>query len=111
MTPAQLAATKRGSQRCVGVSCPPVPTVDRVWRNSYAFPPGVTFLATPPCFQNHLSDNDMGRIERTREIARKRSRRVKLKKLRAKFALAKTETEKAALRDKAFKVSPQATLD
>lgn len=53
----------------------------------------------------------MGRVERSREIARKRTRKVKLKKLRAKFALAKSETEKAALRDKAFKVSPMATLD
>ncbi len=53
----------------------------------------------------------MGRIERTRELARNRARRAKLKKIRVKFAAAKTEAEKQALRDKAFRVSPLAVLD
>ena len=53
----------------------------------------------------------MGRVERSREIARRRTRRAKLKKLRAKFAAAKTESEKDTLRDKAFRVSPLASLD
>jgi hypothetical protein len=53
----------------------------------------------------------MGRIERQRELARRRSRRVKLKKLRTRLEAAKTETEKSALRDKAFRVSPLASLD
>ena len=53
----------------------------------------------------------MGRVERSREIARRRTRRAKLKKLREKFAQAKTESEKDALREKAFRVSPLASLD
>jgi hypothetical protein len=36
---------------------------------------------------------------------------VKLKKLRARFAAAKSETEKANISAKAFRVSPFATLD
>jgi len=53
----------------------------------------------------------MGRIERQREIARRRVRRVKLQKLRGKFAAAKTETDRAAIRTKAAKLSPFAVLD
>ena len=53
----------------------------------------------------------MGRVERSREIARRRTRRAKLKKLRGQFAEAKTDAEKDALREKAFKVSPLAKLD
>lgn len=53
----------------------------------------------------------MGRIERQRELARRRTRRVKLKKLRERFEAAKTETEKNELREKAFRVSPLASLD
>jgi len=48
----------------------------------------------------------MGRIERSRELARRRSRRVKLKKLREKLAVAKTDTEKQALVAKARRISP-----
>ncbi|MEZ6048154.1 MAG: DUF6800 family protein [Planctomycetaceae bacterium] len=47
----------------------------------------------------------MGRIERSREIARRRTRRVKLTKLRKKFAAAKTDAEKQALQEKATRVS------
>jgi hypothetical protein len=53
----------------------------------------------------------MGRIERQREIARKRTRRVKLKKLRTKLAAAKSETDKAALIAKIQRVSPFATVE
>lgn len=53
----------------------------------------------------------MGRVERTREIARRRTRRAKLKKIRARFAAAKTESEKADLRDKVRKISPLVILD
>ena len=53
----------------------------------------------------------MGRVERNREIARRRTRRAKLKKLRVKFAQASSEQEKDALREKAFRVSPLASLD
>lgn len=53
----------------------------------------------------------MGRIERSREIARSRTRKAKLKKLRARFANAKTETEKTALQEKLHKVSPFATFE
>jgi hypothetical protein len=48
----------------------------------------------------------MGRVERDRELARKRARRAKLKKLRAKYAAAKTETDKKAIFEKARKISP-----
>jgi len=48
----------------------------------------------------------MGRVERDRELARKRARRAKLKKLRVKYAAAKTEAEKKAILEKARKISP-----
>ena len=48
----------------------------------------------------------MGRVERDREIARRRVRRAKLKKLRVKYVAAKTEADKAAVFLKARKVSP-----
>ena len=40
----------------------------------------------------------MGRIERTREIARRRNRRAKLKKLRKQFAGAKSDAEKSEIK-------------
>jgi hypothetical protein len=52
----------------------------------------------------------MGRIERSREIARRRARRAKLKKLRGRFAIAKSEADKAGLRAKVQRLSPFATL-
>ena len=52
----------------------------------------------------------MGRIERTREIARRRNRRAKLKKLRKQFAKAQSATEKAEIQAKAHRVSPFAAL-
>ena len=48
----------------------------------------------------------MGRVERTREIARRRNRRTKLKTLRQAYREAKTESEKADIQEKLRKVSP-----
>lgn len=53
----------------------------------------------------------MGRVERTREIARRRQRRVKLKKLRARFAAATSRSEKQAIVEKVQKVSPLVDLE
>ncbi len=53
----------------------------------------------------------MGRVERTREIARKRTRRAKLKKLRARFAATKDNGEKQEIIAKARKISPFAVLE
>lgn len=53
----------------------------------------------------------MGRVERQREIARRRSRRVKLKKLRTRFSAAKTETDKSAIRTKVQRLSPFVVLE
>ncbi|MCH2212584.1 MAG: hypothetical protein MK110_14870 [Fuerstiella sp.] len=53
----------------------------------------------------------MGRIERTREIARRRKRRVQLKKLRTRFAAANSESEKAEILAKARRMSPFVTLE
>jgi hypothetical protein len=53
----------------------------------------------------------MGRIERTRELARRRTRKAKLKKLRKKFQQAETDSEKAAITAKAQRVSPFAVLE
>ena len=48
----------------------------------------------------------MGRVERTREIARRRARKVKLEQLRAKYAKATGESEKSLILTKARKLSP-----
>ncbi|MCA9075919.1 MAG: hypothetical protein KDA93_12850 [Planctomycetaceae bacterium] len=53
----------------------------------------------------------MGRVERSREIARRRSRRAKLTKLRKAYAEAKTESEKTDIQEKVRKLSPLVTLD
>jgi hypothetical protein len=53
----------------------------------------------------------MGRVERTRELARQRTRRAKLKKYRAKFAAAASEPEKEAIRVKVRVISPLVDLD
>lgn len=53
----------------------------------------------------------MGRVERTREIARRRSRRVKLKKLRQQYAKASSRGEKQAIVDKARRISPLVNLE
>jgi hypothetical protein len=48
----------------------------------------------------------MGRVERSRELARKRTRRAKLKKLRTKIEAAKSDTEKNAIVEKIRRISP-----
>ncbi len=53
----------------------------------------------------------MGRVERTREIARRRTRKVKLQKLRAKYAAAKSDSTKAEIMEKVRRISPLATMD
>lgn len=53
----------------------------------------------------------MGRVERDREIARRRSRRAKLKKLRTRFESATSQSEKDALATKARKLSPFVVLE
>ena len=52
----------------------------------------------------------MGRVERDREIARRRSRRAKLRKLRVKFRAATSDSEKAAIQEKARRISPLVNL-
>ena len=53
----------------------------------------------------------MGRVERQRELARRRKRRVQIKKLRVKYAAASSETEKAELLAKARRMSPFVELE
>ncbi len=53
----------------------------------------------------------MGRVERTREIARRRSRRAKLQKLRAKFAASTDNSEKQEIIAKVRRLSPFAVLE
>jgi hypothetical protein len=53
----------------------------------------------------------MGSVERTRELRRRRTRKEKLKKLRAKFAKAANETEKKLILEKARRVSPLVTFE
>ncbi|QDT31877.1 MULTISPECIES: DUF6800 family protein [Thalassoglobus] len=53
----------------------------------------------------------MGRIERSRELARRRTRRKKLKKLREMHAEAKSDAEKKEIAEKAYRVSPFAVLE
>ena len=48
----------------------------------------------------------MGRVERSREIARRRKRRVQIKKMRARYAAATSEGEKAEVLAKARRMSP-----
>ncbi len=48
----------------------------------------------------------MGRVERDRELARKRKRRAKLKKLREKYTAAQSQAEKDEIFLKARKISP-----
>ncbi|MEZ6145372.1 MAG: DUF6800 family protein [Planctomycetaceae bacterium] len=53
----------------------------------------------------------MGRVERSREIARRRTRRAKLTKLRKAYANAKNESEKTDIKEKVRKLSPMVSLD
>lgn len=52
----------------------------------------------------------MGRVEREREIARRRSRRAKLRKLRARYRAATNEADKAQIQEKVRKISPLVNL-
>ncbi len=53
----------------------------------------------------------MSRPPREAELRRRRNRREKLRKLREKYKLAKTEAEKSAILEKAFRISPSMTLE
>ena len=53
----------------------------------------------------------MGRVERDREIARRRSRRAKIKKLRQKLAKAGDQGTKTAIVAKVRRISPFIVLD
>lgn len=53
----------------------------------------------------------MGRVERGRELARKRKRRAKLKKYRVAYAKASNESDKAEILEKVRKISPFAVLE
>ena len=53
----------------------------------------------------------MGRVERDRELARKRKRRAKLKKYRVAYAKASSESDKAEILAKVRKISPFAVLE
>jgi hypothetical protein len=48
----------------------------------------------------------MGRVERGRELARRRKRRDKLKKLRQRYVAAKGDADKHAIEQKVRKMSP-----
>jgi hypothetical protein len=48
----------------------------------------------------------MGRIERQRELARRRARKVKLQKLRARFAKATDQGSKEIILQKVRRISP-----
>ena len=48
----------------------------------------------------------MPRTERGRELARRRTRKVKIKKLRARYAAAKTDADKEVIMLKARRLSP-----
>ena len=52
----------------------------------------------------------MPRTERGRELARRRTRKAKLKKLRAKYAAAKTDAERQTIFEKVRKISPFAEI-
>lgn len=53
----------------------------------------------------------MGRTERTREIARRRKRKVQLKKMRVRYAAATTTADKELIAAKARRMSPFVELE
>jgi hypothetical protein len=53
----------------------------------------------------------MGRVERDREIARRRSRRSKLKKLKLRYAKATDQASNSAIVAKVRRLSPFAVLE
>ena len=56
-------------------------------------------------------DASMGRVERDREIARRRTRRTKLKKLRARLAKATDQATKNLILAKVRRISPFAKME
>ena len=48
----------------------------------------------------------MGRVERSRELARRRIRRAKIKKLKVQFASARNEGDKAEIAARIRRISP-----
>jgi hypothetical protein len=54
---------------------------------------------------------DMGRVERDREIARRRTRRVKLQKLRKLYAKADSKGQKDEIVAKIRRISPFAEVE
>jgi len=53
----------------------------------------------------------MGRVERDREIARKRARRSKLKKLKLRYSKATDQASKNAILAKVRRISPFAHIE
>lgn len=53
----------------------------------------------------------MPRIERDRELSRKRTRKAKLRKFRMQYNAAKNESDKQAIFEKARRISPFITFD
>ena len=53
----------------------------------------------------------MGRVERDREIARRRHRRNKLQKLRKQFAASSNKRQKQAIVEKVQRISPLVDLE
>lgn len=53
----------------------------------------------------------MGRVQKGRELASRRSRKAKLKKLRDKFEKAKDASEKELIKEKVRKISPFTVLE
>ena len=53
----------------------------------------------------------MGRVERDREIARRRTRRTKLQKLRVRYAKATDQASKNTILAKIRRVSPFAVVE
>lgn len=53
----------------------------------------------------------MGRVQKGRELAQRRSRKHKLKKLREKFAKTKDPSEKELIKEKVRKISPLVQLE
>ncbi len=53
----------------------------------------------------------MGRVERSRELARRRIRRAKIKKLRTKYEAASSGGEKEEIAAKIRRISPFASVE
>ncbi len=60
---------------------------------------------------DHRCKFHMGRLERSRELARRRVRAVKLKKLRALHAAATNDADRKVIAEKVARISPFAVLE